>query len=874
MYILKQILEFWHSLTGNYGLAIILLSLSVTIIMLPLFWIAEIIQNKERLRKAQMQPALDKLKDVTNKKEKYFYTKRIYKQYHYSPIYALSGLIGLAIQVPFFIAAYRLLLDYAPLNGITFGPITDLSQPDNIFEIGRIPVNTLAILMTMVNLLGIGLQYKYMNRNEAKQLVFIAFVFLVLLYNLPAALLLYWTINNVFAIGKNWLFKILFKQWYQNTLPEKEKMSTLLFATINKVDIRNVVLPMSIIAIYFFIISTIKNKILGMNVSTLYGYYLVMLIGGTLVLITVFYLLRLNAKHNVRKVLVLLIINVTYLPSLFIMTYRNRDTNLILLTFMLILILMYTINKVFNNKIIIDKEYKTINVELKDLALSWIFLLPLINYHITNPEYFSISSAILYYVVLFMVPLIANGIIIYSRISNRKLIIVTIISIILTTYLMPAVSNYFKATAEANILVHIVTIIVVYSIIKSYSYGNKSVAFVFVSIGIIVMSLQQFPIFDVSQARRHQEKTDYGHEINNTSLYDYLLESEMKYKPDIYLLVYDAYVSSKLMKYYNINNYATLEYLQKSGFTVYNNTYSAYADSRGSMAGVLDMGQNIEITRSKMNELISGNSNVDNILQNNGYNTNYVLASYFLRGNHNFGGDYAFPNKHKIISSMGYLKTIIQCILLGEFVWDFEFNNEDQKTWEQEQTAILRLQLDRPKFLYSHSKYPGHSSNSGKVLQRDFDRYRTGVKTANTKIIDDVNSILLNKKDAIIIIASDHGPYLTGDGAGLTGYKETEISGLHIADRYGVFLAVKYPDKINQATQKDNIFLQNIFLEIFSDLYDDDEIMNFKTPPTTKRSDGFIAKGPLPDAVINNGHIMFGKDKGKTLAEILDDLSP
>jgi len=182
--------------------------------------------------------------------------------------------------------------------------------------------------------------------------------------------------------------------------------------------------------------------------------------------------------------------------------------------------------------------------------------------------------------------------------------------------------------------------------------------------------------------------------------------------------------------------------------------------------------------------------------------------------------------------------------------------------------------LDSPKFLYSHSTYPGHSSNSGKVLQRDFDRYRTRVKTANTKIIDDVNSILLNKKDAIIIIASDHGPYLTGDGAGLTGYKETEISGLHIADRYGVFLAVKYPDKINQANKNDNIFLQNIFLEIFSDLYDDDEIMNFKTPPTTKRSDGIIAKGPLPDAVINNGHIMFGKDKGKTLAEILDELSP
>ena len=76
---LKSILEFFQSMTDNFGLSIILLSLSVTVMMLPLFWIAEIIQNQERLRKIKMQPLLDDIKDVKNKQEKYYYTKEIYR---------------------------------------------------------------------------------------------------------------------------------------------------------------------------------------------------------------------------------------------------------------------------------------------------------------------------------------------------------------------------------------------------------------------------------------------------------------------------------------------------------------------------------------------------------------------------------------------------------------------------------------------------------------------------------------------------------------------------------------------------------------------------------------------------------------------------
>ena len=202
---LRYILEFFYSLTDSFGLSIILLSLTVTIIMLPLFWIAERIQHKERARKARMQPSLDEIKGVKNKQEKYYYTQEIYRKNKYNPFYSLTGLLGLLIQVPFFLAAYWMLLEYLPLQGVSFGPIKDLYLPDGLISFGGMTYNLLPFVMTIVNLFAGYLYTKNKDKIEQGQLVVIALVFLVLLYNRSAALVLYWTMNNVFAIGKNWL---------------------------------------------------------------------------------------------------------------------------------------------------------------------------------------------------------------------------------------------------------------------------------------------------------------------------------------------------------------------------------------------------------------------------------------------------------------------------------------------------------------------------------------------------------------------------------------------------------------------------------------------------------------------------------------------
>ncbi|PTX42618.1 YidC/Oxa1 family membrane protein insertase [Christiangramia gaetbulicola] len=201
---LKNILEFFYDITFSYGWSIILLSLATQIIMLPLFWIADKIQDLEKARKDRMQPALDSIKNVQNKQEKYHYTREIYRKNNYSPFYSLTGLVGLLIQIPFFLAAYWLLLDYYPLIGISFGPISDLSQPDELLLIAGISINILPFLMTFANLLAAYFYTKNQDKSEKIQLVVIAIVFLVLLYNLSAALVLFWTMNNIFAIGKNW----------------------------------------------------------------------------------------------------------------------------------------------------------------------------------------------------------------------------------------------------------------------------------------------------------------------------------------------------------------------------------------------------------------------------------------------------------------------------------------------------------------------------------------------------------------------------------------------------------------------------------------------------------------------------------------------
>jgi len=200
---LKHILEFFYSFSNDYGISIVLVSFSVMLMLLPFNWISEKIIFFHKIKTKKIQDELNELKNLKDKIEKFYYTQEIYRKNNYKSYYSLISLSGLLIQIPFFLAIYWLLIDYPSIKEVSFGPINDLSLADNLINISSFSINLLPFVMTLVNVLATFFNNNNINKKEKIQLLVISIVFFFLLYDLPSALLLYWTMNNVFSILKD-----------------------------------------------------------------------------------------------------------------------------------------------------------------------------------------------------------------------------------------------------------------------------------------------------------------------------------------------------------------------------------------------------------------------------------------------------------------------------------------------------------------------------------------------------------------------------------------------------------------------------------------------------------------------------------------------
>ena len=207
-----QIFEFFYQfifeITNNKGIAVIGLSIVVSLVTLPLYMIAESWQEKERLIQKKLKPGIDRIKAVFKGDEQYMILSTFYKQNNYKPIMALRSSFGLLIQIPFFIAAYNFLSNLKPLQGYSFLFIKDFGAPDATFHIGNFAINILPIAMTIINCVAGFIYTKRLSLKEKIQIYVFALFFLVFLYNSPAGLVLYWTMNNVFSLVKNVFYKI------------------------------------------------------------------------------------------------------------------------------------------------------------------------------------------------------------------------------------------------------------------------------------------------------------------------------------------------------------------------------------------------------------------------------------------------------------------------------------------------------------------------------------------------------------------------------------------------------------------------------------------------------------------------------------------
>ena len=212
IYPLIQIIEFTFTfckkLFDSKGIAVIGVSFTVSMLTLPLYVVAEYWQQMERNIEKKLQPQVDRIKTAFKGDERQMMLSTYYRQSHYHPIMSMRSSFGLLIQIPFFAAAYIYLSNLQALQGEQFLFIRNMGAPDAMFKIGSFPVNVLPIAMTVINIIAGAIYTRGLPLRDKLQIYGMALVFVVILYDSPAGLVLYWTMNNVFSLVKNIFYKL------------------------------------------------------------------------------------------------------------------------------------------------------------------------------------------------------------------------------------------------------------------------------------------------------------------------------------------------------------------------------------------------------------------------------------------------------------------------------------------------------------------------------------------------------------------------------------------------------------------------------------------------------------------------------------------
>ncbi len=186
-------------------------SIAINILALPLYNIAESIQEKEREINKKLEMRVKRIKKGFKGDEEFMMLSEYYRQNGYHPLYALRGSLSILIEIPFFIAAYNYLSSSEILKESLFWIFSNLGEADRMFELSLgslvLPVNILPIIMTAINFVSGYIYTKGATKRDKIQLYAMGIFFLVLLYNSPSGLVIYWILNNIFSLVKTVVLK-------------------------------------------------------------------------------------------------------------------------------------------------------------------------------------------------------------------------------------------------------------------------------------------------------------------------------------------------------------------------------------------------------------------------------------------------------------------------------------------------------------------------------------------------------------------------------------------------------------------------------------------------------------------------------------------
>jgi YidC/Oxa1 family membrane protein insertase len=186
------VLEKLHDLVGNWGWAIILLTILIKAIFFPLS--AASYRSMAKLR--VVTPRMQQIKE-RHGSDRVRMQQEMMELYKTEKINPLGGCLPIVVQIPVFIALYWVLLGSVEMrNAPWIGWITDLSIKDPYF--------VLPLLMGVTMFVQTKLNPTPPDPIQAKVMLFLPVVFTGMFLFFPSGLVLYWTVNNILSIAQQW----------------------------------------------------------------------------------------------------------------------------------------------------------------------------------------------------------------------------------------------------------------------------------------------------------------------------------------------------------------------------------------------------------------------------------------------------------------------------------------------------------------------------------------------------------------------------------------------------------------------------------------------------------------------------------------------
>ena len=194
-----HVLNAIYSVVGNYGIAIIIVTILMRIIVFPL----TLKQEKSMKKMRELQPELEKIKEKY-KDDPQEYQRKTAELYRESGVNPLGGCLPILIQMPIFVALYWAFSGNAIPADAKFLWFT-LKQPDRLFMMGKFAFNLLPILNVGVTYI----QQKIMtsatggqeNAQQMQTMMYmLPLMMLFIFYNMPSGVTLYYLVSGALSL--------------------------------------------------------------------------------------------------------------------------------------------------------------------------------------------------------------------------------------------------------------------------------------------------------------------------------------------------------------------------------------------------------------------------------------------------------------------------------------------------------------------------------------------------------------------------------------------------------------------------------------------------------------------------------------------------